>query len=455
MTSSLTAAVCSLHAPRYRTNRAFTIPTIKFGHSGLHLSWKEAVERSRGEDWCMRYLSWRGRLGGSHDHHYLTSGPLSTLQVSRNMHHMMLIYNLPFPGPFPHRSCRYKSERHCRLSFTILARSYKTAYTLPNSIYTSCLHRQIPFSLLTPIHLGLRYCSPTTLDQPRTKKHYRPYPDRHDMMIVTCRASSSTSKRLGSHALLARRALNPTSGSASQATGLNRGYSSGSGSGSGSGPKNSRRRRYLPIVGLSALAMTLSTASLASSSDHDAKISNSSERPTKENDEEMHATSRDLLPTPAIQSIATSVLIRTYLVYTLCSIPLLIDYAPSLLHSFTHSPVPGLKAVTEAIVRRTFFAQFVPGESVEECLPTMRDLRKGGVGAVLNYSAEVNVEDGGLTDEKRRLFEEKRLKEVEKALVESGRFETQIGEQGLKQGSTSFALKVVSLKSYFISQSFD
>jgi len=82
---------------------------------------------------------------------------------------------------------------------------------------------------------------------------------------------------------------------------------------------------------------------------------------------------------------------------------------------------------------------------VEECLPTMRDLRKVGIGAVLNYSAEVSLDgDEKLTDEKRRLFEEKRLQEVEKALIESGRFEAQIGEQGLRQGSTSFALKVVS-----------
>jgi hypothetical protein len=76
----------------------------------------------------------------------------------------------------------------------------------------------------------------------------------------------------------------------------------------------------------------------------------------------------------------------------------------------------------------------------------MRDLRKVGIGSVLNYSAELGGDgDQGVTEDKKRLFEEKRLKEVERALVEAGRFETQIGEQGLKRGSTSFALKVVSL----------
>lgn len=84
----------------------------------------------------------------------------------------------------------------------------------------------------------------------------------------------------------------------------------------------------------------------------------------------------------------------------------------------------------------------------------MKDLRKVGIGAVLNYSAEVSLDgDEKLTDEKRRAFEDKRLKEVEKALVESGRFEAQIGQQGLRQGSTSFALKVVSVHDFFGDQS--
>jgi hypothetical protein len=248
-------------------------------------------------------------------------------------------------------------------------------------------------------------------------------------MITAIRASSSRVQPVS----LARRALTQTPARAS------------SSSSKSSGNSGWKRRRYLPIVGLSALAMSVSGASLVSRETEETKLRSLTNTPRGKDDDEMHSTSRDLLPTPAIQSIPTSVLVRTYLVYTLCSIPLLIDYAPSLLHTFTHSPIPGVKQVTEAIVRRTFFAQFVPGESVEECLPTMRDLRKNGIGAVLNYSAEVSLDgDEKLTDEKRRLFEEKRLQEVEKALIESGRFETQIGQQGLKQGSTSFALKVVS-----------
>ena len=48
-------------------------------------------------------------------------------------------------------------------------------------------------------------------------------------------------------------------------------------------------------------------------------------------------------------------LVRTYIVYSLCSIPGLVDYAPSILSALLS--VPGLGALTEAAVRATFFAQ--------------------------------------------------------------------------------------------------
>lgn len=47
--------------------------------------------------------------------------------------------------------------------------------------------------------------------------------------------------------------------------------------------------------------------------------------------------------------------VRAYLVYSMCSIPALVDASPKLL-SMT-SAVPGLKQITEAFVRVTFFNQ--------------------------------------------------------------------------------------------------
>lgn len=55
-------------------------------------------------------------------------------------------------------------------------------------------------------------------------------------------------------------------------------------------------------------------------------------------------------PQPSLSS-----LVRSYVVYSMCSIPALVDWAPTILSACTS--VPGLKQVTEAIVRVTFFDQ--------------------------------------------------------------------------------------------------
>ena len=48
-------------------------------------------------------------------------------------------------------------------------------------------------------------------------------------------------------------------------------------------------------------------------------------------------------------------LIRTYAVYTLCSVPVLVDKSPQILAVLMR--VPGISQITEAAVRATFFAQ--------------------------------------------------------------------------------------------------
>jgi proline dehydrogenase len=48
-------------------------------------------------------------------------------------------------------------------------------------------------------------------------------------------------------------------------------------------------------------------------------------------------------------------LIRTYAVYSLCSVPVLVDNSPEILSALMS--VPGLRQITEAVVRATFFSQ--------------------------------------------------------------------------------------------------
>ena len=54
-------------------------------------------------------------------------------------------------------------------------------------------------------------------------------------------------------------------------------------------------------------------------------------------------------------SVPLSALVRAYVVYAMCSIPALVDYSPAILN--TMLSIPGVKQLTEAFVRVTFFDQ--------------------------------------------------------------------------------------------------
>jgi proline dehydrogenase len=65
------------------------------------------------------------------------------------------------------------------------------------------------------------------------------------------------------------------------------------------------------------------------------------------------ADEAELAARPALSS-----LVRAYAVYSMCSIPALVDAAPTMLAAL--SSVPGIKQITEAFVRVTFFNQVRP-----------------------------------------------------------------------------------------------
>ncbi|KAI0369891.1 FAD-linked oxidoreductase [Pilatotrama ljubarskyi] len=99
----------------------------------------------------------------------------------------------------------------------------------------------------------------------------------------------------------------------------------------------------------------------------------------------------------AAQRTATplSALVRTYIVYSVCSIPSLVDLAPTLLSTLL--AVPGLKQITETVVRYTFFNQFVGGDSAEEAIPVLEQLRSENKGVLFVYSVEVDEDVPGST----------------------------------------------------------
>jgi len=60
-------------------------------------------------------------------------------------------------------------------------------------------------------------------------------------------------------------------------------------------------------------------------------------------------------------------LIRSYVVFTMCSISPMVDYSPKILNFLTS--IPGVRQITEAAVRATFFNQVCPLR--ETCSPAL------------------------------------------------------------------------------------
>lgn len=198
--------------------------------------------------------------------------------------------------------------------------------------------------------------------------------------------------------------------------------SSGSGSESGSRSGSSPRRRYLyPLALVPAGFLLVPTPSV-----------------------EAEPSSGDGFS--SLQTASIAQLLRTWLVYSLVSFPMVVDYSPKILTILMKSP---LRQPTEWFVRNTFYDQFVPGETVEDCIPSLKAMRARGIGAMLNYSAEVDesqLQDDNINGKEawHQRLREGRLEQVMIALEKSGEYERSLPAE--QRGATGFALKVVSFQ---------
>lgn len=98
-------------------------------------------------------------------------------------------------------------------------------------------------------------------------------------------------------------------------------------------PIHARKRRGIVVA--SSIALASSAVVYASQARH-----------------EIHADTDEPL---AARQVPLSSLFRSYVVYTMCSVPMLIDWSPSILSAL--SSVPGIKQATELVIRHTFFDQ--------------------------------------------------------------------------------------------------
>jgi proline dehydrogenase len=138
---------------------------------------------------------------------------------------------------------------------------------------------------------------------------------------------------------------------------------------------------------------------------------------------------------------------------------LIVDYSPQILDLLTNSSIPGVKTLSEWVVRKTFFDQFVGGDDVKSCLPVMETLRGEEIGTMLVYSVEVE-EHGEETstssskDEAKRLEVEEKVRQATEERVEetlrcirvAGDFERRMKARtgGVGFGGTYVAIKLVS-----------
>ena len=81
-------------------------------------------------------------------------------------------------------------------------------------------------------------------------------------------------------------------------------------------------------------------------------------------------------------------LLRALFVYRLCTIRPIVQHADSLLR-FSHSILG--RRLTAALLKPTFFAQFVAGENETEIAPVVEKMERHGLHAILDYAAEADV----------------------------------------------------------------
>ncbi|KAG0244349.1 hypothetical protein BGW41_008113 [Actinomortierella wolfii] len=91
-----------------------------------------------------------------------------------------------------------------------------------------------------------------------------------------------------------------------------------------------------------------------------------------------------------VEKKSTAELLRSMLVYKLCTFQLLVDLAPRLI---SLAETLHLTPPVYWFVRHTFFSQFCGGETAEDCVGTMNALKNAGIGSILDLSVEADLDE--------------------------------------------------------------
>ncbi|CAG4934152.1 unnamed protein product [Colias eurytheme] len=142
-------------------------------------------------------------------------------------------------------------------------------------------------------------------------------------------------------------------------------------------------------------------------------------------------------PKDAFKSKKTSELVRAYLVYQICSINWIVENNDMLMKRLRQ--LVGQR-MFEAIMKATFYGQFVAGEDQNKIRPTIERLRSFGVKSILDYSVEEDLSQ-----------EEAEKREVSASVSVCGDLaeEGQLRQYHVEQRFADRRYKVTSARTYF------
>ncbi|KAF9074035.1 FAD-linked oxidoreductase [Rhodocollybia butyracea] len=154
-----------------------------------------------------------------------------------------------------------------------------------------------------------------------------------------------------------------------------------------------------------------------------------------------------LAPYTSIESNSAPLgnLIRTYVVYSICSFPTFVDAAPKLLEVLMGIPI--VRNITEALVRVTFFDQFVGGDTAQGSLPLLHSLRAENKGVLFAYSIEADQSEAtSLSKKKGQPLYKRCVDEMVRSIDVAAEFEDSIvGKESHSGRRTWVAIKMTAL----------
>lgn len=157
-----------------------------------------------------------------------------------------------------------------------------------------------------------------------------------------------------------------------------------------------------------------------------------------------YMTASQSRPDP-LRLLSTPAVARGALVYSALSIPGFTEASPHLLR--LANSIPGVKQLSHAVIRETFFKHFVGGDHLDDTIPLIQDLRRQGLGTLLGYSVEMKSEGAGAkpTLEQMRHLATNNVTEMLRSIDVAAQIEDRSGRGLSHERKTWIAVKLVSI----------